>query len=70
MEQLVKNLKELGYELVYDESMEGWRVVDYIAGVNDFLPSAFSRLVFEHGFYFSCGIMLGGHDLCVNFKKL
>jgi len=70
MENLIKNLKELGYELVYDESMEGWRVVDYIAGINDYLPSSFSEVVFKHGFIFSCGVTLGGQGLCVCFHKL
>ena len=70
MENLIKNLKQLGYELVYDESMEGWRVVDSLAGINDYLPASFSEIVFKHGFIFSCGVTLNGQGLCVCFHKL
>ena len=70
MEQLIKNLKELGYELVYDELTESWKVVDYIASINDFLPSAFSGIVFRHGFVFSVGIAFPGDCLVVKFNKL
>lgn len=70
MEQLIKNLKELGYELVYDEQSKSWRIVDYVAEINDYLPSAFSEIVFRHGFIFSCGITLEGNGLCVRFSKL
>ena len=70
MEQLIKDLKELGYELVYDDQSVSWRVVDYIAGVNDYLPSAFSSVVFRHGYIFSCGITLEGDGLCVSFTEM
>lgn len=70
MEQLLKDLKELGYELVYDELTESWKVVDYIASINDFLPSTFSAIVFKHGFIFSCGIAFPGDSLCVKFYKM
>lgn len=69
MEQLIKDLKELGYELVYDELTESWKVVDYIASINDFLPSAFSEIVFRHGYIFSVGIAFPGDCLVVKFKK-
>ena len=70
MEQLIKDLKELGYELVYDELTESWAVVDFLDGINDFLPSAFSKVVFKHGYIFSVGIAFPGDCLVVEFKKL
>ena len=70
MEQLIKDLKELGYELVYDESAGSWMVVDYFASVNDFLPSAFSEIVFRHGYIFSVAIDFPGACLVVKFYKL
>lgn len=70
MEQLIKRLKELGYELVYDESSDSWRVIDFLTSMNDFLPSAFSKTVFEHGFVFSFGITISKDGLCVKFYEL
>lgn len=70
MEQLIKRLKELGYELVYDEFSEAWKVVDFIDSMNDFLASAFSRAVFEHGFVFSVGVALDDSGFCVKFYEL
>lgn len=70
MEQLIKDLKQLGYELVYDELSESWKVVDYLDSINDFLPSAFSKIVFKHGCIFSVGIAFSGDSLCVKFSKL
>ena len=70
MEQLIKDLKELGYELVYDEFSESWKVADFTASINDFLPSTFAEIVFRHGYIFSVGIALEGGGLCVSFKKL
>lgn len=70
MEQLIKDLKELGYELVYDELSESWKVVDYIASINDYLPSAFSEIAFRHGFIFSVGTTLDYQGLVVKFSKL
>ena len=70
MENLLLDLKELGYELVYDRPSKAWRVVDTLAGVDDFLPPAFSLLVFRHGYIFSVGVTLDGIGLCVSFKKL
>ena len=70
MEQLIKDLKELGYELVYDELTESWAVVDFLDGMNDFLPSAFSKVVFKHGFIFSVGSSLGDDGLVIKFYKL
>lgn len=70
MEHLLKELKELGYELVYYEPLEAWRIVDCFGGINDFLPSAFVEFVFRHGFVFSVGTTLEGEGLCVQFKKL
>ena len=70
MEQLIKDLKELGYELVYDELTESWAVVDFLDGINDFLPSAFSKIVFRHGFIFSVGTTMEGDGLVVKFYKL
>lgn len=70
MEQLIKNLKELGYELVYDELTESWAVVDFLDGMNDFLSSAFSKVVFKHGYIFSVGITLEGDGLVIKFYKL
>ena len=70
MEQLLKDLKKLGYELVYDELSESWKVVDYTDLINDFLPSAFSEIVFRHGYIFSVGIAFSGDFLVVKFYKL
>lgn len=70
MEQLIKDLKELGYELVYYEPLESWRVVDYVASINDYLPAAFVEFVFRHGFIFSVGTTLEGDGLCVQFRRL
>ena len=70
MENLIKDLKELGYNLVFDESKEGWRFVDDITGLNDYLPASFSEIVFKHGFIFSCGVTRDGRGLCVCFHKL
>jgi hypothetical protein len=70
MEQLIKDLKELGYELVYDEFSGAWKVVDFLGSINDFLPSAFSAIVFKNGFIFSCGIALDDRSLVVEFSKL
>ena len=69
MEQLLKDLKKLGYELVYYEPLEAWRVVDYFAGINDYLPAAFAELVFRHGFIFSVGSTLEGDGLYVKIVK-
>lgn len=69
MEQLIKDLKQLGYELVYDELTESWKVVDFIACIDDFLPSAFSEIVFKHGFIFSVGIAFPGDCLVVKFSE-
>lgn len=69
MEQLIKRLKELGYELVYDESSGSWEVVDFIDSMNHFLASAFSRAVFDHGFVFSVSVMLNGDRFRVKFYK-
>ena len=70
MEHLLKDLKQLGYELVYDELTESWKVADYIASINDFLPSTFSQIVFRHGYIFSVGIAFTGNFLVVKFYKL
>ena len=70
MDQLLKDLKQLGYGLVSDESVEGWRFVDDITGLNDYLPSSFSEIVFKHGFIFSCGVTKDEQGLCVCFHKL
>ena len=69
MEELIKDLKELGYELVYYEPLNAWKVVDTIAEVDDYLTSQFCRIVVEHGFVFSCGITLEGRNLCVQFYR-
>lgn len=70
MEQLLKDLRNLGFELVYYEPFEAWHVIDFLAYVNDFLPSAFSEVVFKNGFSFSCGVTLDGKGLCVKFYEL
>ena len=70
MEDLLKDLGKLGYGLVYYEPLESWKVVDYIAGINDFLTSDFVKCIFRHGFIFSVGTTLEGDGLCVSFKKL
>lgn len=70
MEQLLKDLKGLGYELQYYGPLEAWKVDDFIAGINDFLPAAFVEFVFRHGFIFSVGTTLEGEGLCVNFYKM
>ena len=69
MEQLIKELEELGYELVYDELTESWKVADFTGLINDFLPSAFSEIVFKHGYIFSVGIAFTGIFLVVKFYK-
>lgn len=69
MEQLIKDLKELGYELVYYEPLDAWRVVDSLGGFNGFLPSAFSKIVFKHGYIFSVCVTFEGNGLCVKFEK-
>lgn len=70
MEQLIKDLKNLGYELVYDEYSEAWKVVDSLASISDYLPSAFSAIVFKHGYLFSVGVTLEDRGLVVEFSKL
>lgn len=70
MEQLIKDLKNLGYELVYYEPLEAWRVFDFLASDCEFLASVFSEVVFKNGFSFSCGITLDGEGLCVRFYEL
>ena len=70
MEQLLKDLKGLGYDFVYYEPLEAWRVVDCFGGINDFLPSAVVEFVFRHGFIFSVGTTLEGDGLVVQFSKL
>lgn len=70
MEQLIKDLKELGYEIEWYAPLVAWRVTDTATGINDFLPSAFVEFVFRHGFVFSVGDTLEGDGLCVQFRKL
>lgn len=70
MEDLLKDLDKLGYGLVYYEQLESWKVVDYIAGINDYLTSDFVKVVFSHGFIFSVGTTLEGDGLVVELKKL
>lgn len=70
MEHLVNRLKELGYELVYYAPEDGWRVIDFLTSINDFLPSAFVRAVFDCGFVFSCGITNEGSGLYIKFKRI
>jgi hypothetical protein len=68
MEQLKKDLKELGYELVYYEPMDAWRVIDVSDGFNNYLPTAFSKIVFRHGFVFSCSITSESNGFYVRFS--
>lgn len=70
MEQLIKDLKDLGYELVYNESAEEWRVVDFLDYVNNFLPTYFSEIVFKNGYAFSIGTTSDNDGMVVKFRKL
>lgn len=70
MEDLLKDLSKLGYGLVYYEPLESWKVVDYIAGMDDYLTSDFVKVAFSHGFIFSVGTTLEGDGLCVEFKSV
>lgn len=70
MEQLIKDLKELGYTFEWNETFNAWKVRDFCCDVCDYISYCFIAVVLKHGFTFSFTIQWGTCDLLVKFVKL
>lgn len=70
MEQLVRDLQELGYVVEWNVRFSTWEVRDFCGDVCDYISYGFLAVVLRHGFTFSITIQWDICKLFVKFVKL
>lgn len=71
MEELLKELKKLGYNFVWDKNLDAWKVYDKDHRPCEYLTSVFTDIVSEHKVKLGCGFIQNSNEtvLYVRFKK-